>query len=702
MDPKEEREGPVERKGKLTTTLVLVTLIATVGTSFQYGYNVASVNSPAPFMKTFYNDTYIAQYESSLNDGLLRVLWSLTVSLYPLGGFFGSLLVGPLVNKIGRKGTLLLNNIFSIGPALLMGTSVLAKSFQIIIVSRLVIGICAGLCSTVPMYLGEMSPKNLRGAIVVIPELLITIGILMAQIFGIRQILGNTDGWPILLALTGIPAVMQLVFLPFFPESPRYTLINKRDEHKAKTALQRLRGWEDVDDEMKEIYQEDQSEKAEGNLSVKNLCTFRPLRWQLITIIVLNMGQQLSGINAVYYYADSIYTAAGIPESTIQYVTVATGSVNVLMTLAAIFIVDSWGRRILLLAGFGTCCVSCVVLTIALAFQKSVSWMPYLSIVCVIMYVIGHAIGPSPIPCVITTEMFRQASRPSAFMVAGSVHWLSNCAVGLLFEFALSGLGPYAFIIFASISLATFIFIYIFVPETKGKTFLEISRIMAKRNGLEKSTDYKEFQDLNPFDGEIASEKKDDPKLGSPTRLVITVASVSLQKIGYDASYLSVGWYWINIEADDKLLWMLLSGKHAALSEYRPILSSTPVHQPRTMADKKLILIPIIFIFLRIWSTIRFILTLCDSAAVHNVILVILHCIRLYMELKSKIYSLANPDSIRSSTPLQWLLYMEKLVKQTRMHQKDAAYINHMISNIILALQIFMYQIHKVIREQQL
>ncbi|KAM8927654.1 solute carrier family 2, facilitated glucose transporter member 5-like [Pelodytes ibericus] len=512
MDPEPVREEPEERKGKLTTTLVLVTLVATVGSSFQYGYNVASVNSPAPFMKTFYNETYTARYKSGINDGLLRVLWSLTVSLYPLGGFFGSLLVGPLVNKIGRKGTLLLNNIFSIGPALLMGTSVLAKSFEIIIVSRLVIGICAGLSSNVvPMYLGEMSPKNLRGAIGVIPQLLITIGILMAQIFGIRYILGNTDGWPILLALTGIPAVLQLVFLPFFPESPRYTLLNKREEDKAKTALQRLRGWEDVDDEMKEIYQEDQSEKAEGRLSVKNLCTFRPLRWQLITIIVLNMGQQLSGINAVYYYADSIYAAAGVVESTIQYVTVATGSVNVLMTLAAVFIVDSWGRRILLLAGFGTCCVSCVVLTIALVFQKSVSWMPYLSIVCVIVYVIGHAIGPSPIPYVITTEMFRQASRPAAFMVAGSVHWLSNCAVGLIFEFALSGLGPYAFIIFAVICLATFIFIYIFVPETKGKSFLEISLIMAKRNGLEERDDSKEFQDLNPLDGEIPSEKKDGP-----------------------------------------------------------------------------------------------------------------------------------------------------------------------------------------------
>ncbi|CAN2388241.1 Solute carrier family 2 (facilitated glucose [Pristimantis euphronides] len=504
-------EEPAERKGRLTVTLLLVTLVSTIGSSFQYGYNVASVNSPAPFMQSFYNETYSERYGSQMGSELETILWSLTVSLYPFGGFFGSLLVGPLVNTIGRKGTLLLNNIFSIVPAILMGTSVLAKSFEVIIACRLVIGICAGLSSNVvPMYLGEMSPKNLRGGIGVMPQLLITIGILMAQIFGIRIILGNADGWPILLALTGIPAVMQLMILPFFPESPRYTLLQKGEEEKAKKALQRLRGWEDVDSEIKEMYQEHQSEKAEGQLSVRNLCTFRPLRWQLISIIVMNMGQQLSGINAVYYYADTIYKQAGVPDETVQYVTVATGSVNVLMTLAAIFIVDSWGRRLLMLVGFATCCIACVVLTIALVYQATVHWMPYLSIACVIIYVIGHAIGPSPIPYVITTEMFRQASRPAAFMVAGSVHWLSNFIVGLIFEFLRKGLGSYCFILFGAICLATFLFIFFVVPETKGKTFLEISQLMAKKNGLDEETDSKEFQDLNLPMKDTTLEKPED------------------------------------------------------------------------------------------------------------------------------------------------------------------------------------------------
>ncbi|NXS37983.1 GP157 protein, partial [Pomatostomus ruficeps] len=132
--------------------------------------------------------------------------------------------------------------------------------------------------------------------------------------------------------------------------------------------------------------------------------------------------------------------------------------------------------------------------------------------------------------------------------------------------------------------------------------------------------------------------------------LAITVAAVALNKIGYDASNVSVGWCWVNLDAEDRLLWMLLTGKvweilayvtlpvlyilikkhinraHAALSEYRPILPAAPALRPRTaIADKKLILIPVIFIFLRIWSTVRFVLTLCNSPAVQNSVLVVLH-----------------------------------------------------------------------------
>ncbi|CAN8198766.1 unnamed protein product [Coccothraustes coccothraustes] len=486
-------------RGKMTLPLALVALISAFGSSFQYGYNVSVINSPAPYMQDFYNRTYLDRTGVPMDRAFQTLLWSLTVSMFPLGGFFGSLLVWPMVNNCGRKGTLLINNLFSIAVAILMGTSELAKTFEVIILSRVVMGIFAGLASNVvPMFLGEMSPKNLRGAVGVVPQLFITIGILAAQILGLHSILGHAEGWPVLLGLTGIPSLIQLLTLPFFPESPRYLLIQKGNEEQARRALQRLRGWEDVDDEIQEMYQENQSEKEEGQFSVLSLFTFRGLRWQLISIIVMMAGQQLSGVNGVFYYADRIFESAGVHSSSIQYVTVSIGAINVVMTLLAVFIVESLGRRILLLAGFVLCSASCAILTLALNLQATVSWMSYLSIICVIAYIIGHAIGPSPIPPVMITEMFLQSSRPAAFMVGGSVHWLSNFTVGLVFLYMEAGLGPYSFLIFCAICVATMLYIFFIVPETKNKTFMEINRIMAKRNKVEVQ-ESKEVKDSYPL-----------------------------------------------------------------------------------------------------------------------------------------------------------------------------------------------------------
>uniref|UniRef100_A0A8C9L081 Solute carrier family 2, facilitated glucose transporter member 5 n=1 Tax=Panthera tigris altaica TaxID=74533 RepID=A0A8C9L081_PANTA len=382
---------------RLTLVLGLATLIAAFGSSFQYGYNVAVINSPAQFMKTFYNKTYYERNNDYMDEFALTLLWSVSVSMFPFGGFVGSLMVGPLVNNFGRKGTLLFNNIFSIVPAVLMGCSKVAGSFEMIILSRLLVGICAGLSSNVvPMYLGELAPKNLRGGLGVVPQLFITIGILVAQIFGLRSLLASEEGWPILLGVTG----------------------------------------------------------------------------------------QLSGVNAIYYYADQIYLSAGVKENDVQYVTVGTGAVNVLMTVCAVFVVELLGRRFLLLLGFSVCFTACCVLTAALALQDTISWMPYVSIACIIAYVVGHALGPRPPGPLagLSAAPFLQASRPAAFMVGGSVHWLSNFTVGLIFPFVQVGLGAYSFVIFGVICLLTTIYTFLVVPETKAKTFIEINQIFTKMN----------------------------------------------------------------------------------------------------------------------------------------------------------------------------------------------------------------------------
>uniref|UniRef100_A0A4W3GMH8 Solute carrier family 2, facilitated glucose transporter member 5 n=1 Tax=Callorhinchus milii TaxID=7868 RepID=A0A4W3GMH8_CALMI len=461
----------------LTVVLVSATLISAFGSSFQYGYNVAVVNPPS---KSFYNQTYIDRNNQPMNENLLTVSWSLTVSLFPLGGLFGSLLIVPLlVDKLGRKGILLVNNIFSIVPAILMGTSKQSKSFEIIMISRFIVGLCAGVAANVvPMYVGEIAPKRLRGGIGVVPQLFITIGILFAQILGLRFLLANDDGWPLMLAMTGIPAILQVILLPLLPESPRFLLIQKGSIDKARAALQRLRGYDNVENEIEEMQLEDQSEKADGLLTVKNLFTLKALRWQLITVIMLNMGQQLSGVNAVSHENDSCANFTKI-------------YLNLCCT--QIFIVDAAGRKILLLIGFAICGLFSAVLTVALKLQVRIFPLLKDRTRVVTETRLCHDVTRSfreitpvgPIPYVVTTELFRQSSRPAAFMVAGSVHWFCNFLVGIIFPFLVQGFGPYCFVIFSSICFLTFAYIFIFVPETKNKTFQEISQTMAKRNKVE-------------------------------------------------------------------------------------------------------------------------------------------------------------------------------------------------------------------------
>ncbi|KAL6081974.1 hypothetical protein STEG23_002228, partial [Scotinomys teguina] len=433
------------------------------------------------------------------------------------------------------KGTLLINNIFAITPAILMGVSKVARTFELIILSRVLVGICAGVSySVLPMYLGELAPKNLRGTLGTMTEVFVIIGVLLAQIFSLQSILGNATGWPILLALTGVPALIQLLSLPFFPESPRYTLIEKGDEETARQALRRLRGCNyDVEAEIEEMRQEERKEQAEGRLSVLNLFTFRPMRWQLISIIVLMAGQQLSGINAVNYYADIIYTSAGVDPTQSQYVIVGSGVINLVMTVVSAVAVERLGRRILLLSGYGICGSACLVLTVALLLQvcshvlpcgwgvalgelevltvrldlspfqlppsvvncfikpiphvkfSTVPELSYLGIICVFAYIVGHSIGPSPVPSVVRTEIVLQSSRTAALTVDGAVHWLTNFIVGLAFPSIQVAIGAYSFLIFAVLCLLTAAYIFVVIPETKGKTFVEINCAFAKRNGVE-------------------------------------------------------------------------------------------------------------------------------------------------------------------------------------------------------------------------
>lgn len=356
----------------------------------------------------------------------------------------------------------------------------LAKSVEMLILGRLIIGIFCGLCTGfVPMYIGEVSPTALRGAFGTLNQLGIVVGILVAQIFGLDSILGTDERWHLLLGLTVIPAIIQSAALPFCPESPRFLLINKKEEDRAREILQLLWGTQDVEQDIQEMKDESARMAQEKQATVLELFRSRSYRQPIIISIMLQLSQQLSGINAVFYYSTGIFKEAGVKEPI--YATIGAGVVNTLFTVVSVFLVEKAGRRTLHMIGLGGMAICSILMTVSLLLKDNYNAMSFVCIAAILVFVAFFEIGPGPIPWFIVAELFSQGPRPAAMAVAGCSNWTSNFLVGLLFPSAAYYLGAYVFIVFTAFLVIFLVFTFLKVPETRGKTFEEITRVFERQ-----------------------------------------------------------------------------------------------------------------------------------------------------------------------------------------------------------------------------
>ncbi|XP_043978729.1 solute carrier family 2, facilitated glucose transporter member 9 isoform X2 [Gambusia affinis] len=474
-----------EKKQPLTTCLFSAAFFGALGSSFLYGYNLSVVNAPATYIKDFYNKTWMERYGEPISPETSTLLWSVTVSIFAIGGLLGTLSVSLIIKVAGRKGTLLLNNCFAVTATLLLSLGEMSRSFEMLIIGRIVMGVNSGISlSVLPMYLGEISPKHIRGSIGQFNSILICLGVFTGQVLGLPELLGQESRWNYLFSFLAFPAVLQLCVLPFLPESPRYLLMEKKDEAGAERAFQKFLGKTDVSQELEEVHAEARAQDNVNTVSVLQLLRSPAVRWQLITIIVTMACYQLCGLNAIWYYTNGILREAGFAEHLLPYFTLSTGGTE---TLAAIFsglVIERIGRRPLLIFGFSSMAVFFSLLTIFLNFQDRVSWMPYLSYSCILAVIAGFCSGPGGIPFILTGELFEQSYRPAAFMIAGTVNWLSNFAVGLLFPFIQEKLQSFAFLVFVVVCILGSIYLCVVLPETKNKTFMDISQSFAKINKM--------------------------------------------------------------------------------------------------------------------------------------------------------------------------------------------------------------------------
>uniref|UniRef100_A0A8C3DGN2 Uncharacterized protein n=1 Tax=Corvus moneduloides TaxID=1196302 RepID=A0A8C3DGN2_CORMO len=382
-------------------------------------------------IRKFINETWIDRHGSPLHPETIMLLWSFIVSVYGIGGLLGSLccvlfVTAQLSENTGKYQGGQINLFFLVEAALL---------------------------KTIDWYVGEISPKKLRG----FTNSTVAHNFVSHTLS--REILGSEALWPWLLASSGLSALVQLVTLPFFPDSPSYLLIQKGNEEACRKAIRKLWGEGDHQAEIDDIMKEKGAMASTKTLRVLEVIKERSLRWQLYILMTVMTTLQLCGINAV--------ECSLIPrtrDNTRQhYKPLKVNVINQLRTVSQL-----------------------------VCIKTSASGRKYRALVILIfLFVVFYGIGPCEYiraTISVMVEIFSQSYRPSAFLIVGCINWMGLFVLGMVFPVIVDNLGPFCFLIFLGILALSAIFIYLYLPETKGKSIMEIKAEFNKLNFGKKET----------------------------------------------------------------------------------------------------------------------------------------------------------------------------------------------------------------------
>lgn len=393
------------------------------------------------------------------------------------GAVFGTLMSGILSNKFGRRRTMLISAIVFVAGSVLCAVSADEK---LLIGARFLLGIAVGIASfTAPLYLSEVSPQKVRGALIAMYQLMITIGILLAFLsdtwLSTYATFGGVTGghWRLMLGIIAIPAFLMFIGMLFLPESPRWLFL-KGFKEQAIGVFRRMKLEEpEIEREVAEI---------EESLRVKQngwhlLCTNRNFARAIFLGIGLQIIQQFTGINVLMYYAPRILQIAGFSGTEKEmWGTVLIGLTNVLSTFIAIAFVDRLGRKPIMFAGFVVMGVA--MLTVGTLFHMDIEHHPglgYSAVAALLLFIVGFAMSAGPIIWIICAEIFPLGGRDLGMTFSTGTNWVANALVGQFFLNLLVILGNgNTFLLLGILNVGFILFFVFFVPETKGVTLEKI------------------------------------------------------------------------------------------------------------------------------------------------------------------------------------------------------------------------------------
>lgn len=376
-----------------------------------------------------------------------------------IGAVFGTAISGVISRKLGRHFALWTSAfVFCVG-ALLCALSV---NLNMLIIGRFILGVAIGVTSfTAPLYLSELAPKEMRGGMIATFQLMITVGILASYVVG--AIFTPSGAWRWMFGATFFPAFIFFLGVLALPKSPRWLMLKgKKDE--ARKVLSKVRHAFEVEGELLEI------ESTIGKTtSIRELLTQKFFLKVLILGMFLQLIQQFSGINTVIYYAPHIFGLAGFASPTEQmWMTVLVGTVNMLTTFIAVGYVDRWGRKPILYFGLTTTTISMLLLAYLFHVGIDNTVSQYLAVFLVLTFIFGFAVSLGPIIWLLCAEIFPIKGRELGLVITTGTNWICNAIVGGTFLTLLAAHGPsYTFGLLGIIGFLSFVFILIFVPETK-------------------------------------------------------------------------------------------------------------------------------------------------------------------------------------------------------------------------------------------
>ncbi len=422
-----------------------------------FGLNMAGISGAVDMIKSKF----------SLSDSGLGTV----AALLTIGCLIGALITGSFTEKFGRKKIMITTAVLYIISAL---GCALANSAVLLITFRLLSGLVVGITSVVgPMYISEISPAYNRGRLVSMNQFAITFGILLAYVIDYILFGLGENSWRYMLAVPSAFGVIYLIFLiTSLPESPRW-LLSKNRKDEAINVMRKIGGQDLIDSELPEMEKIILVERSESKISLKDI--FQNKTGKIVLIgTLLAAFQQITGINAVIIFAPNIFQAAGSATDNSLFQSIVVGLVNFLMTIVALWLVDKKGRKVLLI--WGALGMSISLAYLFFEFSKPVQ-NGIAVLVALLVYIGFFAASFAPIMWVVISEIYPNRIRGVAMSFSTAVSWLCTFITVYLAPVIQGSLGlHYLFGMFGVLSIMAFLFVLIWIPETKGKPLEQIEK----------------------------------------------------------------------------------------------------------------------------------------------------------------------------------------------------------------------------------